>query len=543
MRVRDLGTKLSDARANAAMARQIGRVEEYLGRAPSRPGVEPVVVFNASTRIHRLSLNAAFGLLAAWGLRLAGARVLHAVCERGMVQCPLGTNRQDLSQAPPCRHCVGFSRRVFQADSVAALGLASSGTQPNIPGLESASLADLLRWEGEGLALGELVLPTVRWVLRRHDLPDDDEVRMLFRQYLASAAGMARKLRALFELIRPQALVVFNGVMFPEAVARKVALERGIRAVTHEVGLRPFSAFFSHELATFRQVSPEADRALTAAEERRLDGYLEDRRQGRFSMAGIRFWPDMAPLSGDLETRLTANGRPVVVFTNVVFDTSQVHANTIYGSMFEWLEDVRAAIDRHPEHTYILRAHPDEDRPGKESQQSVAAWVRAHGLDRRPNIAFLSPADRVSSYDLVDRAGVVLVYNSSIGLEASIAGRPVLCAGRARYTEANVAFAPDSRSEYLRQLESLLTRPGSAPEEHAVNARRFLSFELFRASLDFSPFLQERAGFPGMVEWRDFDPEDLADCEPLNVVARGVLDGRPFHLADAAESGRPDRTL
>ena len=55
------------------------------------------------------------------------------------------------------------------------------------------------------------------------------------------------------ELIRsrnPQAVVVFNGMFYPEAAARFACQENGIRVITHEVGLRPFTAFFTTGEAT-----------------------------------------------------------------------------------------------------------------------------------------------------------------------------------------------------------------------------------------------------------------------------------------------------
>jgi len=529
MRLQDLGTRFADARANAALSRQVQRVEAWLRTLPSEPSLDPVVVFNASTRIQRLSLNAAYSLLAAWGLRAAGRPVIQAVCDRGLGQCPLGTERTNLEKGPPCKHCVRFSRGLFPPSGTEQLTLNDGLSRAVWDQTDNATLPELFQWKGAGLPLGDLVLPTVRWVLRRHDVMDDEPVRRLVRRYLAGAASLAGRLAELFERTRPSAVVLFNGILFPEAVARRVALDRGLRVVTHEVGLQPFSAFFSHEHATFRDVAPEEDRVLTEAEDRRLDAYLAERAEGRFSMAGIRFWPQIAPLPPELEARL-ANGRPAVaVFTNVVFDTSQVHAHTIYPSMFAWLEDLAGIIDKHPDRTFVLRAHPDEDRPGKESQQSVQAWVRETGLGRKPNVVFIPPEERVSSYELLRRAGLVLVYNSSIGLEAAIAGKAVVLAGRARYSSANAAYTPGSRPEYLRLVEQQLQSAAAEVDgEHARNARRFLHFELYRASLDFSPFLRERRGFPGMVEWTPFDPAELARWEPLRVVVRGVLEGTPF---------------
>lgn len=543
MRPADLRTRLDDHRADRSLVRQVDRVKAFLaGRAIPRPASPPIVFFNASTRIHRLSLNAAFGLLAGWGVRLAGVPVVQAVCRTATPQCPLGTDRTDLDRDPPCRRCTSFSRRAFREPGLEWLEPEAMSSESR-RALEAASFADLLAWEAEGLQIGELVLPSLRWVLRRHDLEPRDDVVRLARRYVAGAAALARRFGALVERIRPAGLVVFNGIMFPEAVAREVFRRAGIRVVTHEVGLRPFSAFFSHEHATFRRIEPEVDPISTDAERTRLDRYLSERFDGRFTMAGIRFWPDILPIPDELRRRLEAGPPAVVVFTNVVFDTSQVHANTIYPSMFAWLEDVRSAIERHPDQTFIVRAHPDEDRPGKQSRQSVRDWVRHAGVDRLPNVVFVPPEAGLSSYDLFRFARLALVYNSSIGLEASIAGLPVLCAGRARYSEAGAAVLPVSAEEYRRLLDRALEGGEfGMPADHRENARRFLDFELFRASLDFSPFLQDRPGHPGMVEFRDFDPADLLHSDDLTVVVEGIRKGTPFvlpRLVPASESGGP----
>lgn len=513
------------------MVRQIDRVESFLRDRPAEgQAASPVVLFNASTRIQRLSLNAAFGLLTGWGLRLAQVPVVHAVCARATPQCLLGTDRTDLDHEPPCTRCIAFSRRLAPPSATEWL-MAEDRQTVDDDGLAAAGFEDLLSWEAEGLPVGELVVPSLRWALRRQDLEQAADVVRLARRYVQGAASLARRFRALLSRRRPSALVVFNGIMFPEAVARAVSLEAGVPVVTHEVGLRPFSAFFSHEHATFRKIEPELGQAPTEEENRRLDAYLADRFDGRFTMAGIDFWPEVVPIPDVLRRRLESGPPAVVVFTNVVFDTSQVHANTIYPSMFAWLEDVKVAIERHPRQLFILRAHPDEDRPGKQSQQSVREWVARSGLDRRSNVVFVPPEAGLRSYELFRFSRLALVYNSSVGLEASISGLPVLCAGRARYSEAGAAVLPSSAEAYRRVLDEALTGEGlRMPDGHRENARRFLDFELHRASLDFSPFLEDRRGYPGMVHLRSFDPRELARSEDLTVVVEGIRSGAPFVL-------------
>ena len=516
-------------RGNQELRAQVGRVRTYLDAlpAPADPG-PPVWLFNASTRIHRLSLNGAYALLTGWSLQAAGVPVRQVVCRAGMQQCTLGAQRQDLASPPPCARCMAFSDLLFTGLPTLDLTLHPDATRSTRE-LESLSLSALLAWESDGIAYGPLVHPTLRWVLRRHDLDDSELVRRLVRAYLHSAVSLQLQLQAMIERERPRAVVVFNGIMFPEAVVRACARRAGIPAITHEVGLQPFSAFFSAGEATFRDVAVDPGEPLSDEESERLDEYLQGRFTGRFRMAGIDFWPEMQPPPAWLEARLAGFRQLAVVFTNVVFDTSQVHANTLFRDMFDWLHDVRTAINAHPDTLFVIRAHPDEDRPGKESQQSVAAWFANSGLRQAANVVFLGPSDYVSSYDLVRRAKLVLVYNSSVGLEASIAGVPVLCAGRARYTQVPTVFLPGSRREYGLALQALLAAPAiAAPPAFAANARRFLHHELFHASLDLGEFLADEPGLPGMVLLRAFEPRRLLEAVALTTVRDGILHAVPY---------------
>jgi hypothetical protein len=510
--------------------RQVRRVEALLRRVPSEEGpAGPVLFFNASTRINRPSLNAAYSLLASWSVRAGGTPARYVVCHRGLDTCVLGTSREDYAAAPPCRACLRLSRDLFPLDLVLPIGIDEPAASAAEAGLAGLSMAALESWSFEGLPLGKLCLPGLRWALRRYHLPDDEPTRGLLRRYLRSAASLARVFGRILEEQRPRALVVFNGIMYPEAVTRELAMRRGIPVVTHEVGLRPFSAFFSHGQATFREVELPEGRELTEEENRRLDEYLSERFKGKFTMAGIRFWPAMEALPRDLLERIGRHKQMAVIFTNVIFDTSQVHANVIYPDMFAWLDELREVAAAHADTFFIFRAHPDEDRPGKESRESVSGWAEDRGISALPNAAFYGPADPLSSYELIRRAKLVLVYNSSIGLEASIAGAPVLCAGRARYTQLPTVLFPATQGEYRARLRELLLAPSiEVPPESVRNARRFLDFELYHASLDLSCFLEPYPYHPGMVRLRAFDPESLRSSPELRQIRTGIQSGSGF---------------
>jgi hypothetical protein len=311
-------------------------------------------------------------------------------------------------------------------------------------------------------------------------------------------------------------------------------MSRGIRVITHEVGLQPASAFFTDGEATAYPIHIPEDFELNAAQNARLDEYLERRFQGKFSMAGIQFWPSMRGLDQSFLARMAAFRQVVPVFTNVVFDTSQPHANTIFPDMFAWLDQVLAVGRGFPETLFVIRAHPDETRTRKESRETVQEWVRRNRVDRLPNFTFVAPTEYLSSYELIQRAKFVAVYNSTIGLEASIMGKPVLCGGRARFTQYPIVFFPASVSDHAAKLREFLTAGSiNVPADLRRNARRFLYYQLFRTSLPFDRFLMPSVR-KTQTRLKAFSVGDLRESPALGAILRGLLEDGDFLLEESA---------
>ena len=101
---------------------------------------------------------------------------------------------------------------------------------------------------------------------------------------------------------------------------------------------------------------------LTPEQNARLEADLQKRLQGDFSMAGIQFWSEMRGLPEELLQKADSFKQVVAVFTNVIFDTTQLHANRVFPDMFAWLDTLLEVFKAHPETFFVLRAHPDEAR-------------------------------------------------------------------------------------------------------------------------------------------------------------------------------------
>jgi len=387
------------------------------------------------------------------------------------------------------------------------------------------------------LPLGKIVLPSLRWATRQHTLVDDEPTRFLFREYILSAWQIAKSYLKFLDQVDPQIMVVFNGVLYPEATVRWLAQKRDLRVITHEVGFKPFSAFFTDQQATAYQVNIPENYQLSIEQNKVLDDYLEQRFEGKFSMAGIEFWPEIRQMDDELIEKADRFDQIVPVFTNVIFDTSQIHANTVFSTMFSWLDLVYELIKSHPDTLFVIRAHPDELRSGKQSRESVPGWVAQNKVDQLPNVVFIGPREYLSSYELIQRSKFVMVYNSSIGLEAALMGKAVLCGGKARYTQYEIVYFPETPQDYRKQAEEFLSTEKvlELPEIYLNNARRFMYFQQFKASLPFDDYLEEHT-LPGYVRLKPFSWRQLkAENSPtMQALINGIINQQPFILEERA---------
>jgi hypothetical protein len=496
-------------------------------------GKKPVIIFNASTRLNTLSQNAAFALLTSWAVRLSGRQVIHFVCQAGMSHCVLGTNQDNPARRPPCQACMRQTRlntwaaktQPFNYQEDANLATRLKDMQlDELAGLE-VPLGDI------NLPLGKLVLPSMRWRLRRQNLQDDEITRFLFREYILSSWNIAREYSSLLGKTYPQAVLVFNGQFFPEAIVRWLSQQKGIFTLTHEASVQALGGFFTSGEATAYPISLPEDFSLSPAQNARLDAYLEKRMKGNFTMAGIRFWPEMSKLSQSFLEKAARFQQIVPVFTNVIFDTSQPHSNVVFEDMFAWLDLVLELIRQHPQTLFVLRAHPDEKRAGKESQQTVAGWVTKNRVTEaagKSNVIFVDSFETISSYELIERSKFIMTYNSTIGLEATILGKPVLAAGKSRFTPYPIVFFPDSPEAYRSQAEILLgSDEVKVPPDYRENARRFLYFMLYRSSLPFDDFLESTL-VPGVVQLKNFSWQTIANSPVMKTIINGIVDQTPF---------------
>jgi len=492
----------------------------------------PIVLMNVSSRITDMSFNAATELLLGWALRLDGQKVIYMKCDHGLPHCHMGTSWQQPYVPPPCKDCQKISNRIYPQHLCREIRKWDKQYDDDLVRwlavLEKTEVYDLKNVCFEDLKLGELVWPSLKWSFRMGNPARDPASAWFMARYIVGAAQLSRDFKGLIGREHPRAVVVFNGISYPEAVISIIARQHGIPVITYETGYLEGSIFFSHEQATKYEVDIPDTFRMGDLQENELSEYLSRRFQGNFTMAGVKFWQDIKGIEPELLNKISAFKQVVPVYTNVIFDTSQEHANASFNNMFEWLESTMQITRDYPDTLFIVRAHPDEARDNKTSREPVSQWMQDNGWLMNKNIHFIGPSDYVSSYELIKLAKFVLIYNSRIGLEAAMLGKTVVSGGLTGYQNSGAVIFPDRPETYKKQTIELLVADSIAEDaQRIINARRHYYYTMFCSCMRLGSYLGT-APSVSKLGFTDINKITPKNSKEIDIILRGILDNQPF---------------
>ena len=115
-------------------------------------------------------------------------------------------------------------------------------------------------------------------------------------------------------------------------------------------------------------------------------------------------------------------------------------------------------------------------------------------------------------------------------------GAPVLCAGKARFTQYPTLFFPQTIRAQRSKLTDLLEAEHiDVPPEFRRNARRFLYYQLFRTSLPFEDFLAPSVRTT-QTRLKSFGLDGLSPQKSpaIKAIMRGLLEDGDFLLEEEA---------
>lgn len=168
----------------------------------------------------------------------------------------------------------------------------------------------------------------------------------------------------------------------------------------------------------------------------------------------------------------------------------------IFSSQNDWVRHIIAVADNYPDSHFVIRVHPREFPNKRESVLSNnASELMSLAAGKIPkNVSFNFPKDDISLYDFVPIVDRLLTANSSVGIEFSAFGVPVISHNASTNTNIpdDILYSSTTLDEYHKLLDSHFD--DSRHDQIAKYTFRWIYFRNFqlssKVSLSHSQFVQ-----------------------------------------------------
>ncbi|NLB67968.1 MAG: capsule biosynthesis protein [Bacteroidales bacterium] len=118
------------------------------------------------------------------------------------------------------------------------------------------------------------------------------------------------------------------------------------------------------------------------------------------------------------------------------------------------IEGINFILDNFKENTdyhFYLRVHPNLSKIGYKYHTDLYKLS-----DRFPNVTVIPATDKIDTYALMDAAEKVIVFGSTMGVEAAYWQKPVILLGASLYYYADICHIPKTKEEIVPLIKSAL---------------------------------------------------------------------------------------
>ncbi|WP_343517855.1 hypothetical protein [Sphingomonas sp.] len=142
----------------------------------------------------------------------------------------------------------------------------------------------------------------------------------------------------------------------------------------------------------------------------------------------------------------------ILIALNSSWDAAALGLQLVYPGNADWIVGtVRYLLD-HSDATVIVRQHPAERLSFAATSDDYRALLQRNFGDH-PRLVFIAAEDPINSYALLERVKAVVVHSSTIGIEATAYGRPVVTGSRAYYSGLGFVWRADNAERYHALLD------------------------------------------------------------------------------------------
>jgi hypothetical protein len=453
-------------------------------------------------------------------LRMRGCSVTYLACDGAFSDCDLLQAANGAPPAKPANACLFCQARV--ASRLAGwempfrwLGqwLMTSDRQEAANWVNSLPPREYLNADFKTWPVGTWVKSSVHKHLRQNVLNfDDAATASVFASYLYSGVLASIALDRVFTEERPDAQLLFNGRMGVTRAALELGRLHGIRTICEERGYAPgrLMLFENANCLNYEGLkhlwSMWSEVVLSTVETTELQNFLVNRWMGRDGDISV-FSSRLGSSSNVLESLGLDPSKPSwVLFTSSLDEAADLDTtNDVFASQYEWIDTTLDFVRAHAGVQLVIRVHPNAGSKkslGRNNQD--IAYFDALQKTLPDNARLVPSTSMLSSYDLAMAADLGLIWRSTIGLEMSAMGRPVVRVGSGPLEPADFITGPRNRGAYLGQLAERVACKNAVDANVAARAWRFAYVFFFRWSFAF-PLVSQPRWYAGEMAYDSLD--------------------------------------
>ena len=380
--------------------------------------------------------------------------------------------------------------------------------------VEQSKDSELLEVCFDGYQISNYIKSSVHSHLRINSIDlDNQKHRSTLRSYIYSGIIALVLIRKMLSVEQPSIVLLFNGRLAVTRIALELCKELGIRVVCHERGMEAESLLLweNESCLSLRPYKELAESwrniPLNATEFIRIAQWLDDRQKGKnlnwkaFSVEGSM---------GEVGDFISRNaGRTILgLFTSSTDElVAEDEFKSVFGTQQDWIQhNINIAISN-SEIVLLIRVHPNS---GSKNSNGVnhdeINYFNELKKSLPENVHIISADDNCSSYALLNKISIGLVYVSTIGLEIACRGIPVICAANSPWVFCDAIHNVNSHSEYDDLLLTLMSS-GTTRENRYIRTRAAMRFAyaiVYRWGISF-PLIRMPNPHTGILDCRSVD--------------------------------------
>lgn len=418
---------------------------------------------------------------------------------------------------PRCEKCSPKIGKLFEPLKlpIHTLNYDKSKEKAFIKNIENMNLSELSALKINNVNIGEHARAGAIRYFASTNLEEEKFAETILRRFLISGYRIILASKNLYDHWQPDIVISHHGIYIPQGVILESFKNFGSKVMTWTPSYRKGTFIFSPNDSYHRTMIDESTNVwnalyLNGKQKKELSKYIQSRKIGNEDW--IRF--------SDTRIESTAKIRKknyYLALTSVSWDAELHYESRAFPNMKIWLKETIDFFKKHNDLKLIVRVHPAEITSPNKSRESMTEYLSSLDILSYPNITVIGPSEPTSTYDLIDKAKVVLIYNTKTGIEASYLGKPVITAGEAWIKGKGISYDAYSPREYEKYLTWFIN-PRNMTRSQKRNAVKYAYHFFFNRMIKINLFSENSTNdlLPDRrITWKELIGEEDSNFQEI----------------------------